>query len=170
MSTQQQPETVILIQSPDRHVAEHFAIYLCRVARLSGGTSWAGWGRPTLKIRIQGIPRAQVLAAKRMIEDCALRAKLSLDLTEMETLATPLPDVVWGAIKWGTVLKQRLTKRLLLGLPPGACVVVPPLNKKMDACDPGFFAVMEDENRKDCWRRAVQAKAAYRICRVTWAD
>ncbi len=169
MASQMKMETVILMQTRNWNTAEHLARFLCSSARHRGGSAWAGWARPTLRIRLQGISRAGILTAQREIEAFALQRNISLSIVEKHTKATPIPNLACGIIPWGSLVKQRLTKALLLALPEEACVRVRARGNRNGGGFAGFTGRLDSvEAAGDVWLRAVAAKAANRVCRVTW--
>ena len=157
-------ETVIRLRSTTWCAAESLAGDLCRIAEREGGLAWAGWEYPTLKVRIQGMSRARVRAAKKAVTDFAQFARMTVLLTDTEELAGPLPDGSWS-IPWGSVTRTKLTKRLLLTLPSGVYIIGISVRNETT-----FWARLDwGEDRATAWQRAVVAKAAYRLCRVAWS-
>lgn len=79
--------------------------------------------------------------------------------------ATPLPELTPTApIPWGTLLNEKLTKRLLERLPVGAFVMSTVFG--MDGRT--VFAERIGEDRLSLWKRAVTVGASGRACRVFW--
>jgi hypothetical protein len=123
-----------------------------------------------LRIRLQGVSRAVILKAQRQIEAYVRQLNLSLFMVEKHMKATPMPNLACGIIPWGSLVsKQRLTKRLLMTLPQGAGVSVRARHDRRGGDFAGFFTKLNAvETVDDIWRRAIAAKAANRVCRVTW--
>lgn len=164
-------ETVLLISGdPDawaRFQIESVGNSLTELVAREGGVAWAGWTENGLKVRIQGFSTETL----RELLDAYLAAVQkrhgASSVVEQQVPASPLPDIAAGEIPWGTVLRQKLTKKFLYALPEGACVV-----SNLYGGDEEIFAerVGPPESREIIWKRAVLAGANNRLCRVVWTQ
>jgi hypothetical protein len=85
---------------------------------------------------------------------------------EQQTRATPLPNIQAGEIPWGTVIRQKLTKRLLKLLPEGVYLVS---NSYRNGGEEIFADRLGGaETREAVWCRAQLTGASNRLCRLIW--
>ena len=88
-------------------------------------------------------------------------------VVEQQVDETPLPDVAAGEIPRGTVLRQKLTKKLLRLLPGGAYIT-----SNLFSGGEEIFSerLGPPETCATAWRRAMLAGANNRLCRLLWTE
>ncbi len=165
-------ETVLLIIAPNdftsRLDVESLGLELCDAVNRRGGAGWAGWLESgALKVRIQRVPPDEVHLLMDAYFTTAEKAAKSVSLVEQQVEETPLPDIAAGNIPWGTVVRQKLTKKFLGSLPEGAYVASTVYNGTEEALSEKLGP---PESRETVWRRAVLAGANNRLCRLVWTD
>ena len=166
-------ENILLISPPgdfiSRFGAESLGLALCEEASRRGGGGWAGWlVSGVLKVRIHGMPLDDIRPLMNGFIESMQRNGATASLIEQQTGATPLPNVHAGKIPWGTVIRQKLTKRLLNLFPEGAYLV------SNSYCSGGEEIFAERlggaETREAVWRRAQVTGASNRLCRLLWTE
>jgi len=162
-------ESVLLISGkPDwgsRFSVECLGLTMCECAAKRGGKAWAGWLRSdALKIRIQGLPPDEIHTMMVPYYAAVERTGGSLSVVEQQVAPAPLPDVAAGEIPWGTVIREKLTRRLLQHLPEGAYIHSNDHARKLSE------RLGPLETRETVWKRAKIVGAANRICRVVWTE
>ena len=163
-------ETILLISAPqdfaNRFEVESLGLTLCDLASRQSGAGWAGWLESgVLKVRIHGISLDEVREWTSAYFAAAEKKAKSISVVEQQATKIPLPDVAVGEIPWGTVLRQKFTKKLLHLLPEGACVT----SSVFGAGEKIFSEHLGPlETRERTWRRATLAGANNRLCRLLW--
>ena len=116
-------------------------------------------------VRIQNLPRAMVRVGTTILVRSTVAAMGTLSFVERVANVSPLPDTKVG-IPWGTLMPRplRLTKRLILSLPRGTYVVSRRAFEGRAA-----FAEKLGKTREGAWRRAVDVRAAGRVCFLAWS-
>ena len=165
-------ETVLLISGnqdfASRLTTETVGLSLCLEARHRGGDGWAGWLRTgDLTVRIHGFPLATFHTYMDACFASIGQTASSVRVVEKQVEKTPLPNVKAGDIPWGTLIREKLTKKLLKLLPEGAYVV-----SNLYAGHEEIFAVrlLGKGTRDDLWGRAVRVGANKGLCRLVWTD
>lgn len=129
-------ESVLLISGkPDwgsRFSMECLGLGMCECTTRRGGKAWAGWlPSGALKIRIQGLAPDEIRKMMTAYFSAIERRHGSLSVVEQQVAPAPLPNVVAGDIPWGTVICEKLTRRLLQILPEGAYIHSNDLARKL---------------------------------------
>lgn len=107
-----------------RFGAEDLGVGLCVQASRRGGAGWAGWLESgILKVRIHGMPLDELRSLMNAYIKTMQTHGNTVSLIGQQTGSTPLPNIQAGEIPWGTVIRQKLTKKLLKLLPGGAYLV-----------------------------------------------
>ena len=120
-----------------------------------------------MKVRIQRVPSEEVHLLMNAYFTTAERTAKSVSVVEQQVEEMPLPDIAAGDIPWGTVVRQKFTKKLLGLLPEGAYVVSTVYNGSEEALSEKLGP---PETREAFWRRAVLAGVNNRLCRLVWTD
>lgn len=169
------PTETILLISPrqdftSRFYAESIYLSLFETATPLGGVCWAGWLESgVLRVRIQGISLDEIRSTLNVFLEGARSDGNSISVIEQQAEATPLPNVQAGEIPWGTVIRQRLTKKLLMLLPEGAYLMSNLYSPKTG--EEVFSEQLGSaETREATWSRAVLAGANNRTCRLVWTE
>lgn len=97
----------------------------------------------------------------------AERTTKAVAVVEQQVEEAPFPNIAAGEIPWGTVLRQKLTKKLLGLLPEGAYVVSTVYNGAEKALSEKLGP---PESRETVWRRATLVGANNRLCRLVWTE
>lgn len=167
-------ETILLFSTKQdfssRFYAESIFLSLFETAKPLGGVCWAGWLESgVLKVRIQGISFDEIRVTMNVFLEGSQRDGHSISVIERQAESTPLPNVQAGEIPWGTVIRQKLTKKLLKLLPEGAYLL-----SNLYSINTGEEVFSEHlgnaETRESTWRRAVLAGANNRTCRLVWTE
>ena len=165
-------ETVLLISAPQdfatRFEVESLGLTLCDQASRQGGAGWAGWLESgVLKVRIHRVPLDEIRTLLNANFASALEKAQKFSVVEQQLEEAPLPNVAAGEIPWGTVLRQKLTKKLLRLLPEGVYVTSNLFSGSEEIFSerPGSL-----ETRETTWRRATLAGANNRLCRLLWTE
>lgn len=162
-------ETVVQIVAPSdaesRWRLEQVAHCLRKIVEERGGNLWAGWTDALLRIRIQGVPRHRFenpfnAGIEFFGKDKPIR------VVTREEPRRPLPDLASGEIPWGTVMREKLTKRLLKLLPEGSRFTfrVLPCGRTLQV------VVGTPDTRDETWEDVKKAGGAYRLIRLVWTD
>ena len=167
------PENILLISTPgdfmSRFGVEDLGLGLCVQASRRGGAGWAGWLEAgLLKVRIHGMPVDELRSLMNAcIESMQIHGN-TVSFIEQQTGATSLPKIQTGEIPWGTVIRQKLTKKLLKLLPEGAYLVS---NSGDSGREPIFAERLGGaETREAVWRRAQLTGASNRLRRLVWTE
>jgi len=167
------PEKILLIASPgdfmSRFGVESLGQALCEEASRRGGGGWAGWLESgILKVRIHGMATDEIRPLMNAYIESMQRHGGTVSWIEQQTRATPLPNIQAGEIPWGTVIRQKLTKRLLKLLPEGAYLV----SNLHGSGGEEIFAerLGAAETREAVWCRAQLTGASNRLCRLIWTE
>ena len=165
-------ENILLISGPQdfmgRFEAESLGLSLCNEASRRGGDGWAGWLEPgVLKVRIHGMSLDEIRSLMNAYFESAQKHGRSISIIEQQADATPLPNVIAGEIPWGTVIRQKLTKKLLKILPEGAYLVSNSYSEGEEIFSERLGA---PETRETTWRRALISGANNRLCRLVWKE
>ena len=91
----------------------------------------------------------------------------AIEITQRDAIQVPEGQLPPSNLTPHALIRQKLTKKLLLSLPNGAFVV--------SNCFAGPQSVFAEqlgpaETRLETWRRAVKARAAGRMCQVVWTE
>lgn len=165
-------ETVLLISAPqdfaNRFEVESLGLTLCNQADRHGGAGWAGWLQSgVMNVRIHRVPLDEVRKWMKAYFASAEKRAKSVSIVEQQTEETPLPNVAAGDIPWGTVLRQKLTKKLLRLLPEGVYVTSNLFSGGEEIFSERLGSL---ETRETTWRRATLAGANSRLCRLLWTE
>ena len=167
-------ETILLISTKQdfasRFHAEGIFYLLFEDAKSLRGVCWAGWLESgVLKVRIQGVSIEKIRLSTNAFLEGAQRRGKTLSVIEQQAELSPLPNIQAGDIPWGTVLRQKLTKKLLMLLPEGAYLLS---NHYSSITREEVFSekLGKAETREETWRRAVLAGANNRTCRLVWTE
>jgi hypothetical protein len=150
---------------------EGFSISICKEAKKRGWYASADWTKAGIKIHLQNhdqrrlaeIVQALILGAQKDSWTLAIIEKPCRCPTSEEEETKQVDS---GQIKWGSLIHEKLTLKLLDRLPQGAFVVSNLFNGTHS-----IFAeqVLSRRNRRSVWLRAKQAHAAGRLCNVLWS-
>ena len=165
-------ETVLLISGPQdawsRFGTESLGLTLCNEAGKGGGAGWAGWLQlGVLKVPIQRVPLEEIRKWMKAYFTAAEKTARSVSVVQQLAEKTPLPNVAAGEIPWGTVLRQKLTRKLLKLLPEGAYVTSNLYGGGEEIFSERLGPL---ETRETTWRRATLADANNRLCRLLWTE
>lgn len=152
-----------------RFSAESLGLALCEEASRRERGGWAGLLESgILKVRIHGMPLDDIRPLMTAFIESIQRNGATVSLIEQQTGATPLPTIHAGEIPWGTVIRQKLTTRLLDLLPEGAYLVL----NSYGSGGEGIFAerLGGADTREEVWRRAQLTGASNRLCRLVWTE
>lgn len=165
-------ETVLLISAPqdfaNRFEVESLGLTLCNQSDRHGGAGWAGWLESgVMKVRIHRVPLDEIRRWTNAYFASAEKRAKSVSIVERQAEETPLPNVSAGEIPWGTVLRQKLTKKLLRLLPEGVYVT-------SNLYSGGEEILSErlgpPETRETTWCRARLASATNWLCLLLWTE
>lgn len=143
--------------------AESIATTLSELAMRWGGKCVAKWCPAVMEIRLQHVRSRQVALATRAVAAHLREPGTSVTILQRDEAVSPMPDLRDG-VPWGTVLRAKLTRHLIYGLPVGAYVTV--VRRKTGQ---RLFSEQLGESRSDSWARALDSHAAYRVCRIAWS-
>ena len=176
MTTSNMPtETILLISTKNQDFVSRFTVEGLGIAlsdELSrlGGACWTGWIElGILKVRIQGVPIDKIRYLMNSCFESEQRKGGTISVVEHQAEVTPLPNVQAGDIPWGTVVRQKLTKKLIKLLPEGAYLLS---NVYSSVTGEEKFSVQLGNlaTREETWRLAVIAGANNRLCRLVWTE
>ena len=164
-------EKVLLISCPQdwkaRFDIESIGTGLCDQVERQGGKGWAGWTDAGLKIRLHGMPAGLLNELMTTYFDAAKKLGEAVSVAEQEVNATPLPDLDAGEIPWGTVIRRKLTKKLLKSLPDGVWLASNLIHGSEEVL---LDRIGPTATREVVWKRAVLVGANNRLCRVVWYE
>ena len=165
-------ETVLLISTPqnfaNRFEVESLGLTLCNQADRQGGVGWAGWLESgVMKVRIHGAPPDEIRRWTTAYFAAVEKRAKSVSVIEQQAEETPLPNIAAGEIPWGTVLRQKLTKKILRLLPEGVYVTSNLFSGGEEVYSERVGPLETSENT---WRRATVAGANNRLCRLLWTE
>ncbi|HZR17839.1 MAG TPA: hypothetical protein VFE51_10975 [Verrucomicrobiae bacterium] len=155
----------IRFQNPsDMHLDEKsFGSDLQKSVAELGGRCVAKFSKETLTVFIQGLDVTAIRPLLQAYEECAMKhnRRLTVLLSEQEApQGFALPDEYSGP---GAIRREKLTKKLLFGLPAGVFVVSNLYPKGRSAFAEKMGA---PDSRLDAWKRAVASGAAQCLCQV----
>jgi hypothetical protein len=119
-----------------------------------------------LKVRIHGLPLDEIRMLLNANFASAVENAKSFSVIEQQVDPTPLPNVMAGEIPWGTVMRQKLTKKLL-----NSCLRALTLFSTATLGEEIFWEHLgAPETRDTTWKRAVIAGANNQLCRLLWTE
>ena len=159
---------VLLITAPQDFISrqgiESVGDGLCKQASKRGGVGWTGWlPSGVLKVRIHCISIDEIRFWMNLYFETVAKIGKSLSVVEQQVEASPIPNIDTGEIPWRTVIRKKLTKKLLKLLPEGAYLISNSYNSTKEVLSEKLGG---PEKRETTWRRAVLAGANNRICRL----
>src|ERR1044071_68070 len=136
-------------------------------AKKAGASCVAWWKDQMLMIAMQSMSLSLVT---QLVEDFTkLLAKegKAIEITQRDNVAVPEGHLPSSNLERHALVREKLTKRLLLSLPSGAFVV-----SNCFQSPRSIFAEQlgSDETRLEAWRRGVEGGAAGRLCQVVWTE
>ena len=139
-------------------------------ARRHDGSAMAWHRRGTAVVAIQGIADVEL---DQMATACVHRLKADgAELVIQIRGNVPVPEgkKLGTSLAFGSIIHERLTKRLLMMLPEGA-YVLSTISKSTNAFESVFTGpVGPRSDREAVWQRAVEVGADSKICHVVWSE
>ena len=111
----------------------------------------------SVQIDLEGVSESEIDVLVSCIAERIMKDKGDMEIAR-SVRTTKLPPTVIS----GEYLREKLTKKFLLGLPPGAWLV--------GNCFPSWVAhLSHGTDRQDVWKHAVKYRAAQHLASVLWS-
>jgi hypothetical protein len=145
-----------------------FGLAVQRAVESRGGTCLPMWANDVLTVAIQGVRQVWVQELVASFVAASEKAGDTLSILQVDSANIPENSLPSPHLVPGAVIRERLTKKFLLSLPPCAYVIS---NCFTEDKRPIFAALVgESRSRGILWKNAVETGAAHRMCDVVWTE